>query len=116
MNENENNIKFFDIDINNAYCYARNRKSMKLKFFQIRKYFVYHNTKFILFKILIGLLIFALPIFLFKQIINSKNTMTSEVSSYVSAAMPLVASIIIFLTFLLCLIVIKCLMLCRNRL
>jgi hypothetical protein len=120
MNENADHmpsIKFFDIDINNAYYTARyNRKNMKQKLFQIRKYFLFHNSYYILCKILIGLLLFALPIYLFKQIINSQNTMTNEASNYVSASFPLIAGIIIFLGIIISLFVMKSLMLCKNRL
>jgi hypothetical protein len=120
MNENADymsSIKFFDLDVNNAYHLARyNRKTMKQKLFQIRKFFLFHNSYYIICKILIGLLLFALPIYLFKQIINGQNTMTNEASNYVSASFPLIAGIIIFMVFIISLFVMKTLMLCKNRL
>jgi predicted permease len=111
------NVKFFHLDeYNQSYHREKKKKNFKHKLLAIRKYFVEHNTIYILVKILIGLILFGLPIFIFKKIINKNNSSDVETSNYKSASIPLIMAIVIFIIYVLGLIAIKCFQLCKNRL
>ena len=118
MNNEEQEFNFDEY-----YTYHRGEyrksKTFKLTLFNLRKYFLAHNTFFILFKIFVGLIFFGLPIFLFKQLINSNNNMEmtpQTSSSYHVAGLPLIIAIVLFLIYVVIATVIKSLLLCQNRL
>jgi hypothetical protein len=111
-------VRFYHLEeYNSNYYYAMNKKTIKHSLFEIRKYFLENNTTYILLKILIGLILFGIPIFIFKKIINLNNTENSKtLTNYSSAAIPLIISITIFVIYVLALIIMKVCFLCKNRL
>ncbi len=113
-----------DIDFNfdDYYTYHRGEyrksKTFKLTLFNLRKYFLVHNTLFIFLKIFLGVLFLGLPIFLFKKILNSNNLIdNSQInSSYYLAGLPMIISVLIFLSYVVVVIILKSIMLCQTRL
>ena len=117
MNNEDMNFNFDDY-----YTYHRGEyrktKTLKLTLFNLRKYFLVHNTLFILFKIFLGFLFLGLPIFVFKKILNSNNVIDNiqTHSSYHFAGLPLIISVLVFLCYVVIVTIIKSVMLCQTRL
>jgi len=106
---------------NYKYYYAENYpqeapKNFKYRLFHIRKYFALNTTKYILLKILIGLIFFGVPIYFFKLIINYNNSLEVEVSNYRHAAIPLICSIALLILYVVMLIMMKCVLFFKNHL
>lgn len=98
---------------------SRKPKTCKLSLFNMRKYFLVHNTLFIMLKIFIGFIFFGLPIYLFKKIINSNNIFHENIqnnTSYSYAGLPLIISVAVFLLYVVIVTISKVQMLCQNRL
>lgn len=111
-------LKFYSMeDYTSIYFKQETKRSFKYKLFEIRKFFLYHNTLFIFIKIFLGMLVFGLPIFLFKKNAKSNNSDEyNQISNYSSSAAPLFCSILGFMLYIAVLIVIKFSHICKNKL
>jgi len=120
MKNETRNVKYYQIPV---YCsptlHGKNKNiqnNMNKKLYKLRRYFALNNTKFIIIKILIGLIFFGIPIICFKLILNSKNNFENEYTFYTWATLPLYLSVFLTLLGLIVSIVHKIMSIFKNRL
>ena len=112
------NMKFIENEEIELTCPKdlKNKNKFKFILFQIRKYFYDNITIYITIKILFGLLLLGIPLFIFKQIINKNNNKYINNSNYTEAVLPIIISNIICIFIILFLIIIKLFYLFKNKL
>lgn len=117
----EETVKCYHLEANYSKYHHQNKKSnSKNSIFMLRTYFLNNNTIYVFLKIFLGFLLFGLPVYFFKQIINLNNTKVNDLNyssttNYSTAAVPLIISISIFVFYIVVLLILKSLNLCTNR-